>query len=454
MTALRNALICVALTIFVNASGTHAKVTPEEAAKLGKELTPLGAIRAGNADGTIPAWEGGITHPPLSYKPGMHHPDPFIEEKPLFTITAANAEKYVDKLSPGQLAMFRRYPKTWHMAIYPTHRSASLPQHVYDATIANATRAELTGGGNGVLHARGGIPFPIPKSGVEAVWNHILRYHGKSLVMTTGEAAPTTGGSYNLVKFKIEIIYPYYLSASNNHEWDNLISLYLRSTESPPRLAGELLLSYEPIDQVKDQRQVWIYNPGQRRVRRAPHIGYDNPGPGTDGLRTNDQLDMYNGSPDRYDWTLIGRKEIYIPYNSYKLRRTDLRYDDILKPGHINPDLARYELHRVWVVEGKLKDGARHIYSRRTFYIDEDSWTIVIADNYDGRGEIWRVSEAHLINAYEVPLPWIALQIHYDLNNGRYIAFGLNNDEAVEKFNLELDTMNFNPDSLRRMGLR
>ena len=454
MAGLRNALICCTLMFFLTASGSHAKVTAEEAAKLRKDLSPLGAIRAGNDDGTIPPWEGGITHPPASYKPGMHHPDPFVEEKPLFSITAANAEKYADKLSPGQLAMFRRYPKTWHMTVYPTHRSAALPQYVYDATIANATTAELADGGNGVLHARGGIPFPIPKSGLEAVWNHILRYIGETVSITNGQAAPTPSGEYTFAKYHEDAIFPYYTRRPIANDSENRLALYLRTFLSPPRLAGDILLIHEPLDQVKEPRQAWTYNPGQRRVRRAPHVAYDNPSPGLDGLRTNDEYGMFSGSPDRYDWNLIGSREMYVPYNSYKLHRGDLPYNDIVRPGHINPDLGRYELHRVWVVEGKLKQGSRHIYSRRTFYLDEDSWQILIADMYDNRGEIWRTSEAHVINYYEVPLLWITLEPHYDLNNGRYTVYGLNNQEDVVKFNLKLDPLNFTPDALRQMGLR
>ena len=452
--ATRVSLICGLLIFLLTASGTQAKVTPEEAAKLGKELTPLGAIRAGNADGTIPAWDGGITQPPASYKPGTHHPDPFIEEKTLLTITAANAEKYRDKLSPGQLAMLRRYPKTWRMSVYPTHRSASLPQHVYDATIANATTAELARGGNGVLHAKRGIPFPIPKAGVEAVWNHLLRYIGDTVSITTGQATPTPSGAYMLLRYTEEVIFPYYSRGASDSDSDNRISFYLRTALSPPRLAGDILLVHDPLDQVKELRQAWTYNPGLRRVRRAPHVAYDNPGFAADGIRTTDQHGMFNGAPDRYHWTLVGRREMYVPYNSYELHQGDLAYDDIIRPGHVNPDLTRYELHRVWVVEGKLKEGTRHIYSRRTFYFDEDSWQILLADLYDGRGEIWRTSEAHVINYYEVPLVWITLEAHYDLNNGRFTLYGIDNQEDVAKFNIKLNPQNFTPNVLRQMGRR
>ena len=70
---------------------------------------------------------------------------------------------------------------------------------------------------------------------------------------------------------------------------------------------------------MKQTRSAWIYNAGQRRVRRAPDLAYDNFNDGTEGMRTSDQFDAWNGAPDRYDWKLVGKKEIYVPYNAYKL---------------------------------------------------------------------------------------------------------------------------------------
>ena len=199
---------------------------------------------------------------------------------------------------------------------------------------------------------------------------------------------------------------------------------------------------------------MWTYNPGQRRVRRAPNVAYDNPGAVSEGQLTNDQTDMYNGSPDRYNWTLVGRREMYVPYNSYKLHSGDLTYNQIIQAGHINPDLPRYEVHRVWEVDARLKEGFTNIFARRTFYLDEDSWQILAIDQYDSRGEIWRVSEAHVINYYQVPFLWQTLEVHYDLQNGRYLAIGLNNQERPEIFNIEMGKREFTPNALRRRGRR
>ena len=449
MAASRLALV---LTIGLGWLATSGAVA--ETGKLGQELTPLGAVRAGNESGTIPAWQGGLTDPPAGYTPGMHHPDPFPEDAPLFAITAQTVEQYGNNLSPGQIAMLTRYPDTFRMPVYQTRRSASLPPEVYEKTIANASIAALTEDGNGVRNVTAGIPFPIPENGLQVIWNHLLRYRGQSVLRQIGQATPTAGGSYTMVKLVEEMLWGYNRRDIDSVSLDNKIAYFLQEVTAPARLAGNILLVHETLDQVVEPRTAWIYNPGRRRVRRAPNVAYDNPGTAADGQRTSDQLDMFNGAPDRYDWTLVGKQELYIPYNSYRLHSDQVSFDDILMAGHINPDLTRYELHRVWVVEATLKSGTNHIYPRRVFYLDEDSWQVMIVDQYDGRGELWRVSEAHVINYYEVPLLWDTLFTVYDLQNGRYLASGLDNEYGMYRFDVPLDIGRFTPEALRRRGGR
>jgi hypothetical protein len=446
-------LTCGLLAFGVAASHTQAAITAEEAARLGKDLTPLGAIQAGNQDGTIPAWEGGITEPPAGYKPGDHHPDPFAGDSPLFTITAANADQYQDKLSPGLLAMLKTYP-SYKLPVYPTRRSASFPQRIYDATISNATTAKLVAEGNGVSGTIIGVPFPVPKNGHEAIWNHILRYRGEIASRWIAQAAPTRNGRYTLVKFEDEFNMRYHKPDARFEELDNKIIYFKQKVVAPARLAGSILLVHETLNQVAEPRKAWVYNPGQRRVRRAPNVAYDNPGTAADGMRTSDQFDMFNGAPDRYDWKLVGRQEMYVPYNSYKLHSDQLKYDDILTPLHINQDHTRYELHRVWVVDATLKENTSHIYSRRTFYIDEDSWQVLLVDQYDGRGQLWRVSEGHSINYYDLPTFWTTLEVHYDLQAGRYIAIGLDNESRMVDFSAKRRDADYTPSALRREGMR
>ena len=422
----------------------------QTAADLGKTLTPMGAVKAGNADGTIPEWTGGITKPPANWQAGTIEVDPFPEDKVKFTITAANMAQYEDKLPEGLKALLKRYP-TYKMNVYPTRRSASYPDRIYKETIANASRAKLADGGNGVEGAKEGVPFPIPKEGVEAVWNHLLRYRGEATERNVGQVNPQTDGSYTLIMLHEQVKYLYQAPGGAPA---NTSLYFLQEVTSPARLAGEILLVHETINQVKEPRSAWTYNPGQRRVRRAPNVAYDNPGTASDGLRTTDNFDIYSGAPDRYDWKLVGKKEMYVPYNSYKLHSKDTKYDDIIKPGHINQDLARYELHRVWVVEATLKQGTSHIYAKRRFYIDEDSWQILVADHLDARGEMWRVAESHPVNYYSMPTFWSTLDALYDLQSGRYTAIGLDNQEAPYKFDAKFTDADFSPDSLRRAGVR
>jgi len=433
-----------------------AKVSEADANKLGTELTPLGGIKAANADGSIPAWDGGITKIPAGYKAGDYHPDPFPEDKILFEITSANYKQYAEFLSEGQKKLFETYPSSFKMPVYPSRRSASSPQFVYDETKNNALKAELIEGGNGVKNAAIGIPFPMPQSGIEAIWNHILRYRGETVRRFGGQAAPTASGDYNVIGFDELLLQKYSAKDATREKLleENVISKFMQEVTSPARLAGTVLLVHETMDQIREPRKAWTYNTGQRKVLAAPNIAYDAPGTAADGLRTTDDFDMFNGAPDRYNWELKGRKEMYVAYNNYKLHSNNLKYDDILKPGHINPEYTRFEKHRVWVVEANLKPEFRHIYQKRVFFIDEDSWQIQVADMYDNRNELYRVAVAHGVNYYEVPTQWSTLDVYYDLNSRRYLALGLDNEESMYQFDVSLDDGDFTPQALRRKGKR
>ncbi len=430
-----------------------------DAGRLGHDLTPLGGEKAGNADGSIPAWDGGITTPPAGYKPGDHHPDPFPGESPLFTITAANMAQYADKLTAGQQALLKAYAD-YSIPVYPTHRTASNPQRIYDATRQYATTAALTEGGNGITGCVIGIPFTQPENGLQVIWNFLVRYRGIAASRYIAQAAPQRDGSYNLVQFDDEFLFNYCrddipaAELAKQLATDNVLIYFKQAVTAPARLAGSILVVHETMDQVKEKRRAWIYNAGQRRVRQAPSVEYDNPGTAADGMRTSDQFDMFNGAPDRYEWKLVGKREMYVPYNSYKLHSDKVKVADILKPLHINQDLTRYELHRVWVVDATLKPGASHVYSRRTFYLDEDSWQVLAADQYDGRGQLWRVSEAHCINYYDALTFWSTLEVHTDLLAGRYLAIGLDNENKMYDFTLKRTPADYTPTKLRQEGVR
>ena len=440
------------------ALGLAAAVTAQQSG-LGSDLTPMGATMAGNSSGTIPAWNGGIKSAAdagaTGFKSGGHHPDPFAADKPSYKVDATNMEKYAATLTAGHKALLSTYKGSYFMNVYPSRRSAAFPQRIYDAVKANAGSAKLTGSGNGVTGAIGGPPFPVPKSGVEVIWNHILRYRADIAERVIGQAAVTRAGSYNMVKFHDETYIGYALPGATEAALDNVILYFIQETVAPARLAGEILLVHETLDQTKEHRKAWLYNPGQRRVRRAPNVAFDNPGTGSDGLRTSDQFDIYNGSPERYDWKLVGKQEIIVPYNAYQLHSNKLKNNDILKPLHINQQHARYEMHRVWVVDATLKPGQRHLYKRRTFYVDEDSWQILVVDCYDARDQLWRVQEGHSINYYEIPTFWTTLETTYDLQSGRYLALGLDNEEPVTvNFNAKKSAADFTPAAIANRGTR
>jgi len=442
----------------VAAPGLAGELSPDQIARLGTELTPLGAIRAGNEAGTIPAWTGGIRSAAEAGVPdfvsGGHHPDPFAADQPLYRITADNMAQHDAILTEGHKAMFRTYPG-YYMDVYPTRRSAAVPERIYEATKRIAATTRLIEGGNGFTGGAEGIPFPIPADGTEAIWNHLVRYRTDSARRSVGQAPVTRDGNYTMVMFSDEYLGAYGLAGAREEDLNNVIAYFKQTVTAPARLAGEVLLVHETLNQARENRKAWLYNPGQRRVRRAPNVAHDNPRTAADGLATSDQLDIFNGSPERYNWNLVGRKEMLVPYNSYKLHSNKLKYSDILKPLHINQEHARYELHRVWVVDATLKEGTRHVYKRRTFYIDEDSWQAQVVDCYDNRDQIWRVQEAHSINYYDVPSFWTTLELTMDLQSGRYLGIALNNEErATYDHSVTFTPEDFSPASLRRAGVR
>jgi hypothetical protein len=451
---IRQALVCALTALSISA---QAAATDDQVSKLGKELTPFGAERAGNAAGTIPSWEGGIKTPPAGYgKTGDHHIDPYAADKPLFTITHENVEQYKDKLSAGQLALINSYPATYKIPVYPTRRSGSAPDWVYENTIKNAKKAKLVEEGNGFKDAFAGIPFPIPQNGLEAIWNHVARYRGTYVNRNAGGALVQANGNYALTKYRQEAKFKYYDKTSSYDQLDNILFYFWSTNLAPARLAGESSIAHETLNQVNEPRKAWSYSPGQRRVRRAPALAYDTPSSGSDGIQTIDSIDMYNGSPDRYEWKLVGKKEMFIPYNSYSLTAAGVKYDDVLKQGHISSDLTRFELHRVWVIEATLKPSARHIYGKRVFFLDEDSWQAVEIDQYDTRGEMWTVSVAYTKNFYDLPAVWAGIEAYYDIQSRRYFVANLDSEEkSTAQFDVSIPPDSyFESANLRRKGVR
>ena len=383
---------------------TIAAPTPEEAARLGKDLTPIGAERAGNKDGTIPEWTGGLCKPPAGYKPlngtsGSPYVDPYASEKPLFSITASNFEKYADKLDEGQQHLFKLYPQTYRIDVYPTHRSACQPEWVYENTIKRVMSPKLVGDAPGLVDAHAQVPFPIPKTGQEAMYNAVslywpLYFGGDYQTWLMDSAGNRTMITRQTIRFR-------------NSYWDNsktesdellaLATLY----REPASTAGQMDMRVQWLRMDQTDPKAWFYTPGQRRVRLAPEFNYDTVAAQYSGLQNFDEIRGFDGKMDRFDFKIVGKKELFIPYNVYKYLNTSP--DQLLNKNHINPDALRYELHRVWVVEATLKPGARHVDSKKVFNIDEDSWDIVTYQAYDHAGKLVRSINFPVWQAYDLP---------------------------------------------------
>lgn len=432
----------------------NAELTAAEAARLGKDLTPFGAEKAGNKEGTIPEWTGGMTSPPAGWKPEMGYIDPFEDEKPLFVITAANMDQYKDKLSPGLQGMLKKYP-TFNVPVYKSHRTYAASQKYYDDTMANAAKVKLTGEQTLTNFDYATFrPFPIPKTGAEAIVTHKSWNMGGGY-NRCGDWLPTralANGEYYRVGFCEEV----YSGSNFDVKQPNNIFSYYGWYDAPATLIGTIYLVRDPLDYSVKNREAWIYNAGQRRVRRAPDVAFDNQDDGTEGMRTTDDWWGFHGSLERYDWKLIGKKEMYIPYNAYKLNSSKLKYKDMVQKGHLKSDLFRYELHRVWHVEATLKAGSSHVIAKRVFFLDEDSGMAVLVDGYDSRGNLWRVYLEPHMQAYEAKVMFQSPYIVHDLSNGNFIASMLINERKapVYKWGAMGKWADFQIDAIRRRGSR
>ncbi len=438
-------------TLSINAS---AAVSEQEAARLGKDLTPVGAEKAASKDGAVPAWDGGMTKVPAGWKPGRL--DPYKDDKPLYSVDASNLDKYADKVPPGQAALIKAY-KGYKLDVYPSHRSCPAPDIVAERTKKNATYARIGDDGWRLEQAYGaGVPFPIPKSGVEVLWNYKTRYTGLGRRAQIAALMPDKDGSIVETKQWFFEMYPFNDPKTTTlKDVEGIDSKLLYDVLTPPSRAGEGYLIHAYLDKPQD---AWIYFPGQRRVRRSPTFAYDNPIAGFDNLYFVDQINMFTGAPDRYDFKLVGKKEMIVPYNSYKLIDKKNKFKDMLGPEYVKRDFMRYETHRVWVVEAAVKGDKRHSFAKRVFYIDEDSWALLHVDMYDAKGNLWRVQEGSLWAAPEVGACMSYEYQMYDLVARRYVTDNWTAEGEVLDLTAgkegRVNAATFSQDELRRRGER
>lgn len=417
----------------------------------GAALTPVGAEAGGNAEGSIPAWTGGLQRAqwPARYQPGMRLVDPYGAEQPLFTISRDNLAQYRARLSAGHLALFAKYPD-YRMAVYPAHRSVSYPKAIYDASQANLGKARLLGS-DALENARLGFPFPQPKSGVEIMWNHRARYRGNTLQMQSTQVVMAADGEQERVLKQTEHILARYANTASpaDLKQDNTLLYYLTWFGKSKSGIDFVALVHESANSLEQPRNIWVIPEGVPKMFRVPPVGYDQPFPGAGGLMFLDMVDMYNGAFDRYVWKLSGKRELYIPYNAYALSDGRYRYAQLLGPHFLNPAAARYELHRVWVIEATERGGKRHTFGKRTFYVDEDSWNVVLVENEDHDGQLWRFQEGHLLPAYNAQAANCAPVLTYDLKTGRYFANRLLAEEVAPVYDQPMRAADFLPDVVR-----
>ena len=448
--------VVTTLALSLAAANVSAKVTEAEAAKLGKELTCVGAEAGPNKDGTIPAFSGkGLGTPPgIKYTPhvGQHPVDPFAADKPLFVITQANAAQYAARLSDGQKALLARFPNTYKIPVYQGRREFRYPDKICELAKKNAREAELIDNGFGFTGVMGAIPFPIPKQAMEVLANHNFPYRaftednrGRDIADVNSKGVITWGRQFN--RNMNVVTTPENLGKP----MEGAMAYAMTGTLLPERDKGTMTTSIEPVNFAKGKRLAWNYDPGTRRVRQLPQYGYDTPLAGSGGKLTIDQDRLMNGAPDRYEWSLHGKREMYIPANAYKVHEKGIKYADLLKPGHPNPDMQRYELRRVWVLEGKLKDGYRHPFGKRVMFIDEDTWHAVAGDYYDTRGQLWQHAVIYYYYAFDMNAWHAGTSFYHDLNSGSYVAYNLFQERDIGPI---LNKGDMNPDQFTPAALR
>lgn len=453
---LRSALLSVIFAVGALAcTGARAAVPASEAAALKSTLTSVGAERAGNTAGTIPAWTGGYTASPPGYRQGAPRPDPFAGEKPLFSITAANYRDYADRLPDGAKELFQKYPD-YRMDIYPTHRSAALPDWVYDNITRNATTAHAAPEGIvfGVEGAVGGIPFPIPKNGYEAMWNHLLAFWGPARELNVSTYVVSANGTPEKTTGYKEIAdFPYYEKGATSDSFGGYYFKTLHLVVAPPAKVGNGYLNWQPINTQRYRFAAWRLVPGEHRVRKAPSISYDVPDPDSSGYVSMDEYYIFFGGLDHYDFKLLGKKEMYVPYNNNRLYTLPVR--EVLGTHHANPDDLRYELHRVWVVEGTLAKGQHDIVAKRRLYLDEDTWFAVYSDSWDEQGKLWKFGQGTMYLMPDVPAVILGSQFIYDFELGGYVyGFAFNGEPDAYKVTAPHPATLFTPDSLSARSIR
>ena len=315
--------------------------------------------------------------------------------------------------------------KGYRMDVYPSHRTCGVPDFVAGNTRKNLGTARLNDDGWSLKEATvPGYPFPIPSTGVEAMWNAKMRYRGvgidfKNLIV----AVSPRRGSSEWIRAGTEqtLYFPWGAKGSNQLSSFPPVEFYTYfAYVSPTALAGQALAITQYLNQAENE--TFYYFPGQRRVRRMPTYSHDAPQIGMENQYTLDEPNVFNGALDRFDWKLVGKKEMYVPYNAFGAYDFQARFEDVARDDFIVQSHRRYELHRVWVIEATVKAGMRHSTPKRTVYLDEDSWAPVLMDDFDGQSSLVKMREGFLVPVYETGTCDVMAMVQNNLAEGRYVV--------------------------------
>jgi hypothetical protein len=285
------------------------------------------------------------------------------------------------------------------------------------------------------------------------MWNHVFRWRGGSVerqIVWLPVAA--TGGSY-VVKVRQNIAFDQqgYMA----RPVDGRLYASTAYFSAPPSAIGTRVATWEPIDPAGEARARWVFVPQTLDTRRLPSYDHDTWELFAGGQRTADQNDGWNGSPERYDWKLVGKRELLIGYNAYRIANKTLPYKAIAIAKNVDPELLRYEVHRVWVVEATLRQGRNHRFPKRVFYVDEDTWQVAQEEVYTKDDQLFRFGDHQMMQYYDVQVPWYAATIHHNLAAGSYMVYGLSNMEPVPyRWGFQGRNSDYLPSNLRGLGLQ
>ena len=442
------------LALLLPAVSASAKLPPDKAAQLGGALlTCTGGEKKASATG-VAAYTGQFDGQwPGMKNPSGYEPGPYAGEAPLFTVTAENAAQHAAALSPGLQALLKAQPKAFRLRVFPSHRDFATPAWVCDLTKKNALNAELTDNGLGLNALPGGLPFPLPQSGLEALWNLLHAHRPFSDNVLHDIAAVYPNGSKVWGRNRLTTYSPgkHPDATVRGTSRDKVGTYFYYASFLPERDKGIVSVGYQPNIFATGSTAAWAYQPGIRRVRQTPEVGFDYPVPPS-GLHNSDDDGVFNGSPERFSWKLVGKRELFIPFHNFAVNDPALTYKQLVLPGSLNPDHLRYERHRVWVIEGTLKPGLRHTVSKRVIYADEDNWLAVLGENYDGRGQLWRVNLATHFYSQEAKAFQRGVMLYHDLTLGAYEASYLVNERGNNwwRLNQPMKPEQFAPDMAAR----